>query len=300
MSDEPVTPEHTAARIEHVLADIEALRLEMGRARDARVPMQVRHAAPREVFYFAQTVHRKANQLCVELGAASVEAPRAGRQGRAEPADVLLVLDCVRERLAVARRQLQLEGDTVETDIPGPLQPLAGKTPSDTMYGCLVASRQINTMLATAFVSRDGNGILMRSIAIAEALLRMHGAELPAPPPFERRKSPRDVFQVLWETCQTFYRTLLSWGVKVVEVNRGFVGEDPTDVFDLATLPLAELEFVASHFPELGPVRAPEPPPSPVLPAHNFQRARQLQAAVAALTQAVRMRPDWLRENRAS
>ena len=81
MSNDEITSEHTCARIEQVLEELEALRLEMGRNRDARVPMQVRDASPREVFYHAQTVHRKANQLCVELGADPVGAP-----GVAEPA----------------------------------------------------------------------------------------------------------------------------------------------------------------------------------------------------------------------
>ena len=33
----------------------------------------------------------------------------------------------------------------------------------------------------------------------------------------------------------------------------------------------------------------------PVLPSHNYQRARQLQAAIISLTQAVQTRSDWLR-----
>jgi hypothetical protein len=38
----------------------------------------------------------------------------------------------------------------------------------------------------------------------------------------------------------------------------------------------------------------------PVLPAHNYQRARQLQAAIGALAQSVRERRDWLKKAQAS
>lgn len=299
MNEDEITSEHTCARIGQLLGEIETLRLDMGRNKDARVPMQVRDAAPREVFYFAQTVHRKANQLCVELGASSVNPPSAALTGRARPADVLRVLDSARERLAQARLHLHLEGDTYQPDLPGPLWPDSGKTPSDVLSGCLLASRQLNAMLATAFVSRDGHGLLIQCLGITENLLDLHGAALPPPPPFERRKSPRDVFQALWETCQPFYRALLEWGVKVVEVNRGFVGEDPSDVYDLAALILSELEYVASFFP-LKDARLAVPVPMPVLPAHNYQRARQLQAAIGALAQVVRPRSDWLRKAQAS
>ena len=300
MHDDEITPEHTSARIGQVLGEIETLRLEMGRHKDARVPMQVRKASPREVFYFAQTVHRKANQLCVELGASPVDPPRAAVTGRARPADVLRVLDSTRERLAQARLHLHLEGDSYAPELPGPLWRDTDKTPSDVMAGCLVASRQLNAMLGSALPSRDGHAVLVHCLGISEKLLGLHGAALPAPPPFERRKFPRDVFQALWETCQTFYRALLDWGVEIVEINRGFVGEEPTDVYDLATLMLAELEYVGSYFPAKDPARPAEPPPAPVLPAHNYQRARQLQAAIGALVEAVRARSDWLRKAQAS
>jgi hypothetical protein len=300
MKDEEITPEHTSARIGQILGEIEALRVEMGRSRDTRVPMQVRGASPREVFYFAQTVHRKANQLCVEMGAGSVAPPDAALAGRGRPADVLRVLDSARERLARARLSLHLEGDTFSPDLPGPLWPDAGKTPSDVMAGCLVASRQLNAMLWTAFASSDGHEQLVQAVGIAERLLVMHGVALPPPPPFERRMFPRDVFQVLWETGQTFYRALLEWGVKCVEIDRGFVGEDPTDVYDLATLILAELEYVASFFQFKDPARPAAPSSTPVLPAHNYQRARQLQAAIGELAQAVRERRDWLKKAQAS
>jgi hypothetical protein len=299
MSEDEITPEHTCARIGQILGEIETLRLDMGRSKDARVPMQVRDAAPREVFYFAQTVHRKANQLCVELGAGSVDPPSSAVAGRAQPGDVLRVLDGVRERLAQARLHLHLEGDEYRPDLPGPLWRDAGKTPTDVLAGCLLASRQLNAMLATAFVSRDVHELLVRCLGISETLLGLDGAALPPPPPFERRKSPRDVFQALWETCQTFYRALLEWGVRGVEVNRGFVGEDPSDVYDLAALILSALEYVSSFFPHKDAPRLVVPVPMPVLPAHNFQLARQLQAAIGALAQA-RARSDWLRKAQAS
>src|SRR5262245_64343144 len=109
MSQEEITSEHTCARAMQVLEQLEDLRLEMGRPRDARVPMQVRYVSPREVYYHAQTVHRKANQLCVELGLESVSPPQAEDFTRARPAAVIRVLDDVRKRIADARGALYIE-----------------------------------------------------------------------------------------------------------------------------------------------------------------------------------------------
>jgi hypothetical protein len=300
MGDDEITSEHTCARISQILDEIETLRLEMGRAKDARVPMQVRGAMPREVFYFARTVHRKANQLCVELGANPVDPPSAEVAARARPAEVLRVLDGARERLAQARIHLRIEGDMYQPDLPGALWADPGKTASDVLSGCLVASRQLNAMLATAFASVDGHARIIACLGVAQKLLGLHGAELPPPPPFERRKFPRDVFQALWETAQIIYRALSSWGVKLLETDRGFVGEDPTDVYDIATLILCELEYVASLFPAGDEPRLYAAIPMPVLPSHNYQRARQLRAAAGALGLAARARPEWLRKAQGS
>src|SRR5688500_9239407 len=178
MNEDEITSEHTCGRIGQVLEELEALRLEMGRSRDARVPMQVRDASPREVFYHAQTVHRKANQLCVEMGAAAVEPPTATQPARARPSDVLRIIDSTRERLVRARSLLRIEGATFQPELPGPLVRDIGKEASDTMTGCLVASRQLNAMLARPFASQEGQERLLRALALCELLLGVHGAKL--------------------------------------------------------------------------------------------------------------------------
>jgi len=298
MSDDEITSEHTCARIGQVLEELEALRLEMGRAKDARVPMHVREASPREVYYHAQTVHRKANQLCVELGADSATPPDAAEPARARPSDVLRVLDSTRERLAQARTRLHIEGDTTRPELPGPLLPIPGKVASDVLAGCLLASRQLNMMLEHAFAARESHERLVRALGLSQQLLAAHGAALPPAPRFERRKFPRDVFHLLWQSCEALHRMLRDSGVAALEIERGFVGEQPTDVYDLASLIVSELEYLASFLAAAEAPRAAAPAPSPVLPAHNFQRAGQLQAAIGALADAVRARPDWLRARR--
>ncbi|HEU4427301.1 MAG TPA: hypothetical protein VFT98_00985 [Myxococcota bacterium] len=299
MSDDEITPEHTSARVGQLLSELEALRLEVGRSKDARVPMQVRDASPREVFYHAQTVHRKANQLVIELGGRSVDAPSAETPARARPADVLKVLDSARERLAEARSLLRIEGDTSRPDLPGPLIRDAGKTATDALTGCLLASRQLNAMLAHAFASPEAHELLVRGEAICERLLAVHAIAMPPAPPFERRKSPREVFQVLWQACETLQRALHDSKLPALELDRGYVGEQPTDVYDLASLVLSELEYVASFVPTGGVPTALTPAPPHVLPAHNYQRARRLQAGIEKLAAAVRTRPEWLQDSTA-
>ena len=295
MSNEEITSEHTCARIGQLLIELEALRLEMGRSKDARVPMHVRDASPREVFYHAQTVHRKANQLCVELGGSTVAPPSAAVPARARPADVLRVLDSARERLAQARSLLCIEGDTAKPQLPGPLVAEAGKTATDVLAGCLLASRQLNAMLAYAFASREGHEQLVRAIAISERLLVVHGIELPPAPALERRKFPRDVFQVLWQACETLHQVMSDSKIPALTVDRGFVGEQPTDVYDIASLIVSELEYLASFVPQdQARSSMTTAPPPHVLPAHNFRRAGQLRLAVDKLAAAVRARPDWL------
>jgi hypothetical protein len=296
MSGDEITSEHTFARIGQVLEELEALRLEMGRTRDARVPMHVSDASPREVFYHAQTVHRKASQLCAELGAGPADPPRTAEPGRALPSDVLAFLDGTRERLVLARSLLRIDGDSYRPQLPGPLSRVAGKTPSDVLAGCLIASRQLNVMLEHAFAARECREQLIRALGLTERLLAVHGAGLPAAPPHERRKFPRDVFQLLWQACEVLHQLLNDSRIKALEIHRGFVGEEPTDVYDLASLIVSELEYLNSFLParETPPRTAETAMPVPVLPAHNYRLALQLRAAFGELAAAVRARPEWL------
>ena len=295
MRDDEITPEHTCARIGQVLEELETLRLEMGRNRDARVPIQVSNASPREVFYHARTVHRKANQLCVELGGDSVSPPSAAEPGRARPSDVLILLDSTRERLAQARTLLRIEGDSSRPELPGPLLRSPGKDASDVLAGCLVASRQLNAMLDHAFAAGESREQLICALGLADRLLTFQGAKLPPAPPLERRKFPRDVFQVLWETCEVQQRMLRDSGITTLEIHRGFIGEEPTDVYDLASLIVSELEYMVSLLSIKEASSEATAMQSPILPTHNFRLAKQLQAAIGALAEGARARPGWLR-----
>jgi hypothetical protein len=295
MKDEEITSEHTCARIGQLLGDLEALRLEMGRSRDARISMHAREVSPREVFYHAVTVHRKANQLCVELGAPAASPPQAVEPARARPADVLRVLDSVGERLAQARAHLGLDEE------PGPAPSFGhprkreeGKTASDVLEGCLIASRQLNVMLEHAFTSKVAHERLIRALGLTEQLLAVHGLALPVNPPLVRRKFPRDVFEVLWRACDVLHHLLTDSGLTALDLRRGYVGEEPSDVYDMASLLVSELEYVASFLPTSAAPLLTAATPSPTLPAHNFRRALQLEAAFGALAAAVRAKPDWL------
>lgn len=293
-NDGEITSEHTCAFMDQVLEDIELLRLELGRTRDTRVPMHVRDASPREVYYHAQTIHRKVNQLGVELGAAPVAPPSAAEPARAGPADVLRILESTRDLLNDARAALGLERAMIRRLSSTPLRRAIGKDDADVLTGCLVASRQLNVMLTQAFTSREGFTRLTSALGAIESLLAFHGVPLPPPPPFERRKFPREVFQVLWETCEILREALVGSGVVALELRRGFIGEEPGDVFDIASLIVSELDYVASFLPEKRSPSSSAPPPSPTLPAHNYQLAQQLRAATRSLADAVRARPDWL------
>jgi hypothetical protein len=297
MTDDEITPEHTAARAQLVLDALEELRLDMGRVRDNRAPMQVREAAPREVFYHALTVHRKADQLAVELGARPIAPPEPKLRARATPADVQRVLEQVLERIGTARSLLPLPADA-----PRPVPPPArepGKVASDTLYRCLVASRQLDAMLLHTFDSREAHGMLLRALGLMSALLKTLGAELPPEPDFVPRKFARDNFHVLWETCRLMYRTLTESGIKLVQISPGFVGEEPTDVYDLCSLIVSELEYVATllDLGDVPPLALPEPKPV-VLPPHNHRRARHLQLATLLLAQKVQANPRWLEGRR--
>jgi hypothetical protein len=150
-------------------------------------------------------------------------------------------------------------------------------------------------MLATAFTSQQAHDRLVRALGLSERLLGCYGEALPAMPPLERRKSPREVFEVLWQTCDPLQQFVRGAGLHALELRRGYLGEEPSDVYDLASLIVSELEYVASFLPHDDRPLLTVVGPSPTLPCHNFRRGRQLHAAVTLLATSAHARPEVLK-----
>src|SRR5690349_17649000 len=96
MQLQDIQPAHCHARARRVLGEVGLIREEMGRSEDARPLPEITGAVPREVYFEALGLWRKADRLAHEVGGATRGAPPPAPALTAiVPGHVLGVIDAV-------------------------------------------------------------------------------------------------------------------------------------------------------------------------------------------------------------
>jgi hypothetical protein len=292
---EEVRPPDCYARARLIQAEVELIRQEMGRARDPRPPAQVKGDAPREVYFQALALFRKADRLAYEITGDQMAAiPHAPPASQLRPGHVLSVLDAALREIAEVKGRLRITESAAEPA----LEP--SRVPSD-VFGVIVdTNRQLNLLLERPFSPGDVYQQLSLAAAYAQRLLAgFPGGGGAAEAPFERRKRPGDVFQRL-TGCVASLRSIVGRsGLTMLEQAHGAGAVEevlPADCFDMASLVLSELAFLHAHRVD------PNPPypfeanaPGRKLPAHCYQLAGTIQAMLTRLDEHVAQSPGWLK-----
>lgn len=274
MKIEDVRPPHCYARAQRLLAEVGALRDEMGRSEDARPAPELTGAQPRECYFEAIATWNKADRLASELGVAGPRfTPSLQPLRELRPGDVLAVIDAVLGQIDTIKHQLQITERAAEPTIE------LGKQPSDVLVTLIRVNRELSRMLAQPFTPAD----VYRAVALASAYATHLGASVELAP-FERRRKPRHCYERLAACHAAIAKKIASKGEVALE-SRGTPADVlPGDVYDLASLVLGEIAFLHALTPNARPLHVFEPSPSGHrLPAHVDQLARTLEAQLGAL-----------------
>src|SRR5262245_46803073 len=136
-----IEPPDCYARMELVLGEIELIRQEMGRPRDKKPDLNVTGAEPREVYFEALAMFRKADRLCFERTGGQAQLPHPPPPGEIRPGHVKQVIDAALVRLGQVKAKLGISDKTAE-----PARD-AKKVPSDVLNAAARANRQLNQLL---------------------------------------------------------------------------------------------------------------------------------------------------------
>lgn len=275
---ESITPPDCHARALVLAGEVELIRLEMGRPADPRPPLAVSGASPREVWFQALAVFRKADRLCHELtGDPTAAVPHAPPISEIRPGHVLAVIDATLREVVTIKQSLGI------VELPAAVTRDPQKQPSDVLATLSTVNRQINLLLERPFTPADVFQQVSFAVAYAARLGR---TAAPAEPALERRKRPADVYARLL-ACLELTRTLVKRAGHPVIDHLGAPEPDtirPADVYDLASLVLGEIAFLHALAPD------PNPPypfegntPGRKLPAHCFQLVGVLEQQLRQL-----------------
>ena len=285
-----ITPTDVFARMNVVHAELELIRLEMGRPQAKPIEVSVKSAAPREVYFQAVALFDQANRLSFERARSTVDGPEI-KTGDLRPADVLMIVEAAQGRLREVKASLEI------TEPPSVEKLKTEKLPTDVFSSIRTASRQLNLLLDSRVSPADVYRELTVAVGYASRLRALFpGRRMPPTPAFERRKTPSNVYRKLLGCLKRIDSIAQLSGLRMLEfsvADASIEGLAPADVYSLASLIVAELEFVHSRMPQANP-----PPPAyypgPKLPAHVYQRAGLLERQLIELEKYVREHPAWL------
>ena len=288
-------PADCHARVGLVSRELESLRLEMGRPVAQSPALTMVGVKPREVYFIAQAMFRKAERFCFEQTGQRATLPAMPSVPRMTPGDVLAVLDAGLERI----RHVKLVLGVIETCEAPQRNPLS--TPSDVFRAVLAANSQLNALLEQQFAPEDVFEQVGLAVGYASALLSRFpsGSSAPELPAFERGKQPVDCYRKLGESIDRAEVILGAANLEMMDVTLGAVDQGmviPSDVYDLASLLVAELAYLHSEVPGLA---APKPYESDhrgrKLPSHVYRCAGLLDAQLTSLQSRIAQNPDALR-----
>jgi hypothetical protein len=274
MKLEDVTPAHCYARAQRLFGEVELVRDELGRTKDARPVPDITGAAPREVYFEAIAAWHKADRLAGEVGArASRPAPAAPVLKTLAPGHCLQLIDGVLAQIEDVKQRLHVTDKVAEPAIE------PSRQPSDVLVTMIRINRELSRSLETPFTPAD----VYRTVALASAYATRLGAHADHAA-FERKRKPADCYARL-EACLAAAGSHVTKHGETALRARGTPSDiNPTDVYDLANLVLGEVAFLHSIVATAHPVHAFEPGGNGFrMPSHVYQLARTLESQLGAL-----------------
>jgi hypothetical protein len=223
------------------LADeLELVRERMGKPFDDSPRLPVTGITHVELYFQAQTLLRKANQLAQELAGAAPRAPGPVPSGEITAADIYGLLD---DALDQVRHVAEAIGITERAEFENRLATIQ---PTGIFLVVIDINRQLNLMLRVPINDADVFDEISSAITYAASLLatKTGMVRIPEAPPFDGYKRPADVYRRLTECIDAVIRVAPKTGVPVLGLSsRRNISDDtqPGQVLDIARLVTADL-----------------------------------------------------------
>jgi len=274
----------TAYALANQLADeLELVRERMGRPYDESPRLPVSEVTQLEVYFQAQSLLRKANQLAAELAGAAPRAPGPVPSGEIQPSDVYgLLADSLEQIRHVAEAIGIAEQVAFEPRV-------ATIAPTGVFLVVIDINRQLNLMLRVPISDADVFDEISTAVTYAASLLSMYpdAARVPEAPPFDGYKRPADVYRLLTDCLDAIARVAPKIGVNVLGLSaRRNIPDDsqPGDVYDIARLLTADLAAFATAR-DAPRVRPELPAPKHIFPTEVYAQAGILLRQIETLEQ---------------
>lgn len=285
------TPSDVYQLMLSVEAEVELIRLEMGIVSKIKPDFAVSDAQPREVYFQALTLFDKANRLMFEqIREREVESIR--QRTNLTPSDVFQLVERSLAIILRVKESLRISEDAKVETLVGT------RTPTDGFKLIVRTNRVLNRLLDQRFAPAEVYQQLTYGVGLTSSILGTvtSSGRLGTEPRFVRRKTPADVYGKLISIYLILHETMMLSGEKSLLIDPAELAQDhtdPSDVYDMASLLIAELSYLHSLRPNAAPPRKSYYPGTK-LPSDAYQRAGRLESQISALQRYVTSNPGWL------
>ena len=244
---ETILPADVLSRVELIRANLELIRLHMGKPAGLVPALRVSRVGSEEVYSQALNLENRANKLAHEqLG--MYREPHPLPSGDVSPYRVFLIMDDVLQSVLAVKAKMGIKAAPVEKS-QSPDSNIA-----EVFNASVAAGNEINSLLK---IKSDPEYVLQ---AIVEAVsiasyLHYHGldaASLPSSPEFESNKSPNDVFARMLKCFELISKLADNRGINTLKLDippERSMNIQPDDSSDLAFLLLTKLNDIYEHTP---------------------------------------------------
>ena len=281
---EDVTLADILVEIRHLNQELEAVRQYMGAPKVEPLNIRVNHAAPHDIYFQAITLITKVNRL-------SFEVTRRRHHHPEESAKIYKLEDVL---LLIKESHRILDGIMTGFGIVAEhsfVERLTATSPSDVFQEILITNQQLNFLMQRGFEPSDVYTQVTQAIGYATILLTPYPDAIPTPDPlaYIPNKSPGDVYFLLLTCLEEIQKIYASSNLSTLAIHAKQIDKDKitsSDVFDLASLLVARLNYLIQHF------KNNEKPPKAFYPGRKYpsdvyQRASILLNQLQQLVQFV-------------
>ncbi len=294
-SGEEVMPADVLQEVQLFTQELEILRQYIGAPKAVALPILVNNAAPHDVYFQALTLFNKIDLLAFDITLKHRSKPSAMPTGVIKPSNVLALVQESHLTLAGIMAEFGvMDQHTLPEKRPD-------TQPAEVFQLILATNQQLNLLLRQPYAASDAYMQISKAIGYATILLTPYpqAIPIPEPSPFEPNKNPGDVYFRLLSCLTEISQIFATLGLSPLMIDAVKIDRDQiisSDLFDLASLVVARLDFLYKHQQLQQKEQLPVAYyPGRKFPADVYQRAgillNQLQQLVQWTRPAVAVKP---------
>ncbi|MDF1758955.1 MAG: hypothetical protein P1U40_00290 [Coxiellaceae bacterium] len=238
-----IIPADVLARVKLLDAELNNIRIALGKPKVQQQILTVSNVSPREVYFEAQALYEKSNKLAYEV-TGSFDHYDVAPPKDITPMDVWKVVDAALVRVLSIKQRLHIRSQVKEKAEPDDI------TPTQVFNALLQSNHIVNSLLYHRVEPSNVYQEVTLAIKYAEKTLKNMGVNdrLPTEPKLEHGKTPTDVYKRLIECVRLLSKISQQSHMKMlsVKLNKDKIQQlTPSSVYDLSKIVVAETRFLS-------------------------------------------------------